>query len=74
MWERLEALKSVIYSLDEAIESLEGLGKSAENDARCLRDIRAEYEAKADRIHAKLERENAEDEAALTREYWQEVI
>lgn len=70
MAERLEALESAVFALDEAIDALEMLGKHSECDVNCLTDMKDAYKREIDELNEELQREQEREQAALEREYW----
>ena len=68
--DRLEALESAISALEDAISALNALG----DDPSDLEDYKEQYEEEARGIEAALAQEDAEELAALEREYWASVL
>lgn len=74
MHERLEALETAIFALDDAMGAIAELGDDAMADVECLAEMKRGYQKERDRIHGQIEADDAAEQAALEREYWREAM
>lgn len=74
MYEKLDALESVMMSLREAAEYAKELGEEYAMTVDCILDVRRELQLDADELKAEIEKEEDLETAALEREYYRSVI
>lgn len=74
MYDKLEALESALYALDDAISAVKELGAKYSNDLNCLEIIKGEYQGEHEAISAKIREEEAREQRALEREYWRSAM
>lgn len=72
--ERLEAVESAIYALEDAIRAVKTLGEDHTSDQECLSSMMGEMQEEYSAIHAEIEAADAANDAAMEREYWRAVI
>ena len=73
MEDRLEALESAEFALDDAIDAMKRLGDDYGMAVDCLRDMLREVRADAETIRNSIADEYAANDEAIMREYYKAV-
>lgn len=74
MYDKLEALESAIYAIEDAIDAIKELGKDYGADVDCLKDIKRLYREEHEEIEGQIAARDAADRADLEREYYKGVL